>query len=152
MQETRFEGTLQWHGQSPDIAFDYDHFNRLATLSFAGGASVEASAASSFKGDDTLLNPETFMLASLMHCHFLTFMSIAAKSRAPIAAYSDSAVGTLAMKDGKTRFVEVTLRPKVRFANEADAAKLASLHEKAHQNCFMGNSVNFEIKVEPELG
>ena len=25
------------------------------------------------------------------------------------------------------------------------------LHDKAHANCFMANSVNFEVRVEPEL-
>lgn len=151
MQEEIFEGTLNWHGQSADTPFDYDHYNRSTTLQFVGGAQLEGSAGSSFKGDDTKLNPETLMLASLMQCHFLTFMAVAAKSRVPITSYEDQASGKLGMKDGKMRFVEVVLHPKVTLADPAQAEKLHRLHEKAHANCFMGNSVNFEVKVEPVL-
>ena len=54
--------------------------------------------------------------------------------------------------NGKTGFTSVTLRPKVAFADPAHAAKLAEFHERAHRNCFMSNSVNFPVTVEPDLG
>ena len=152
MEEPIFEGTLSWDGQPPDIPFDYDHYNRATTLDFAGGARIQASSPGVFKGDDTRANPETLMLGSLMQCHFLTFMAVAAKSGAPVTGYSDRAEGRLAIKDGKMRYVEVTLHPRVRFADPAHAEKLATLHAKAHANCFMSNSVNFTVKVEPDLG
>jgi organic hydroperoxide reductase OsmC/OhrA len=150
-QEPAFEGTLSWAGQPQDLPFDYDHYNRATTLEFAGGARIEASSPSVFKGDDTRANPETLMLGSLMQCHFLTLMAVAAKARMPVAGYSDRASGRLGMKDGKMRYVEVVLRPKVRFADPAHAEKLAWLHEKAHANCFMSNSVNFPVRLEPDL-
>lgn len=152
MEEPIFEGSLSWDGQPQDRPFDYDHYNRATTLEFAGGARIDASSPSVYKGDDRRANPETLMLGSLMQCHFLTFMSIAAKSRLPVAEYSDRASGRLAMKDGKMRYVEVTLRPRVRFADPANAVRLAALHEKAHVHCFMSNSVNFPVRVEPDLG
>lgn len=152
MEEPTFEGSLSWDGQPADQPFDYDHYNRATTLEFAGGARIDASSPSVYKGDDRRANPETLMLGSLMQCHFLTFMSIAAKSRLPVAEYSDRASGRLAMKDGKMRYVEVTLRPRVRFADPAHAERLAALHEKAHGHCFMSNSVNFPVRVEPDLG
>lgn len=152
MEEPTFEGTLSWDGQPADLPFDYDHYNRATTLAFAGGARIQASSPAVFKGDDTRANPETLMLGSLMQCHFLTFMAVAAKSRVPVAEYSDRAQGRLAMKDGKMRYVEVTLHPKVRFVDPAHAERLAALHEKAHANCFMSNSVNFTVKVVPDLG
>lgn len=152
MEEATFEGSLSWDGQPADQPFDYDHYNRATTLEFAGGARIEASSPAVYKGDDRRANPETLMLGSLMQCHFLTFMAIAAKSRLPVAGYSDRASGRLGMKDGKMRYVEVTLRPKVRFADPAHAQRLAALHEKAHAHCFMSNSVNFPVRVEPDLG
>ncbi len=84
-----------------------------------------------------------------MQCHFLTFMAVAIKTGLRVTAYSDRASGRLGMKDGKMRFVEVVLRPQVALAELVDAAKLASLHDKAHRNCFMSNSVNFTVRVEP---
>ena len=151
-QEPSFEGTLAWAGQPEDQAFDYEHYNRASTLAFDGGARIEASAPGVYHGDDSRANPETLMLGSLMQCHFLTFMAIAAKSRLTVVSYSDRASGRLGMLDGRTRYVEVTLRPRVEFADPSHAARLPALHEKAHSHCFMSNSVNFPIKVEPDLG
>ena len=150
-QEHQFEGRLAWQGQPEGTPFTYETIRRVARIEFDGGAAFEASAPAVFHGDDSLPNPETLMMASLMQCHFLTFMAVAAKSRAEVVDYSDRATGTLGMKDGKMRFVEVVLRPRVRLADAAQASKLDSMHAKAHANCFMSNSVNFTVRVEPDL-
>lgn len=150
--ELIFEGTLDWAGQAAERGFTYDSFERSTTLEFAGGARVECSAPAKYHGDGLKANPETLMLGSLMQCHFLTFMAVASKSGARVESYSDRADAILGMKDGKTRFISATLRPKVVFADPADGARLATFHHKAHANCFMSNSVNFPVTVEPELG
>lgn len=148
-QDDIFEGTLTWLGQPEGRPFTYETIERATRLDFPGGASIEASAPPQFMGDGSRANPETLMLGSLMQCHFLTFMAVAAKSGATVLSYTDSAVGTLGRKDnGKTGFVSVTLQPRV----ELDAAhqdRLAAFHDKAHRNCFMSNSVNFTVTVEP---
>lgn len=150
-QDDEFEGTLTWQGQSAGRPFTYETIDRATRLEFPGGAAIEASAPSQFMGDDSRANPETLMLGSLMQCHFLTFMAVAAKSGATVLSYSDSATGTLGRKDdGKTGFVSVTLRPQV-VLDEAHQDRLATFHEKAHRNCFMSNSVNFPVTIEPAL-
>ena len=144
-----FEGTLTWQGQPADRPFTYDTIERSTRLEFPGGAAIDASAPAQFMGDGSRANPETLMLGSLMQCHFLTFMAVAAKSRATVLSYSDSAVGTLGRKEnGKTGFVSVTLRPRVTLDAEHQD-QLAAFHERAHRNCFMSNSVNFPVTVEP---
>lgn len=146
--EPVFEGTLAWAGPNGQ-PFHYDHFDRSTRIEFKGGAIVHASAPGEFKGDDGKTNPETLMLGSLMQCHFLTFMAVASKSGARVLSYEDQASGTLAMKDGRMRYVQVVLRPKVRLADPAHQARLAVFHDKAHHHCFMANSVNFPVTVEP---
>jgi organic hydroperoxide reductase OsmC/OhrA len=47
------------------------------------------------------------------------------------------------------RMVEVVLRPQVRIADPAQVDRAIELHGKAHANCFMSNSVNFDVRVEP---
>ncbi len=148
-QETLFEGRLAWAGHPSDAPFNFDSFDRSTRLDFPGGARIDASAPAEFKGDDAKPNPETLMLASLMQCHFLTFMAVASKSGARVLSYEDQASGTLAMKDGRMRYVQVVLRPKVRLADPAHQARLAVFHDKAHHHCFMANSVNFPVTVEP---
>jgi len=146
--EHLFEGNLHWDGQPSDRAYDYANLHRGTRIEFDGGATLSASAPSVFHGDDRQPNPETLMMASLMQCHFLTFMAVAIKSGVRVTGYSDRAIGRLGMKDGKMRFVEVVLHPQVALAEAIDAGKLASMHDKAHRNCFMSNSVNFPVRVE----
>ncbi|MFN3566135.1 MAG: OsmC family protein [Burkholderiaceae bacterium] len=55
------------------------------------------------------------------------------------------------MKEGKMRMVEVLLRPQVRVTDAANVERAIELHAKARANCFMSNSVNFEVKVEPKV-
>jgi organic hydroperoxide reductase OsmC/OhrA len=68
-----------------------------------------------------------------------------------LVAYTDQATGTLAIKDGKMRMIEVQLRPRVTVADASQVERALALHEKAHANCFMSNSVNFEVKITPEV-
>lgn len=151
-QDGIFEGSLVWQGAPTGQPQDNETLDRTTRLEFKGGATATASAPAEFSGDDALLNPETLMLGSLMQCHFLTFLAVATKSGATVLSYSDEASGSLGKKEnGKTGFVSVTLRPKVRLADPAHADRLAAFHDKAHRNCFMANSVNFPVNVEPDL-
>jgi organic hydroperoxide reductase OsmC/OhrA len=147
----QFNGTLEWLGQREGQAFTFESFGRDSRISFEGGAVIQASATAGFHGDAARPNPETLMLASIMQCHFLTFMAVASKSGVDVQAYSDSASATLGKRDGKTCLVDMVLRPRVRLASAIDPARFRSLHDKAHANCFMANSVSFEVHVEPEL-
>jgi organic hydroperoxide reductase OsmC/OhrA len=51
---------------------------------------------------------------------------------------------------GGGSFKEVTLNPVFTVADEAMSAKAISLHNKAHEICYIANSVNFDVKCNPE--
>ncbi len=147
-QEHVFEGNLRWTGQTQPTD-DKLKLERSYVLEFAGKAPLPGSSPAVFKGDDSLHNPETLMVASLMACHHLTFLALAERAGIAIAAYRDHAVGRLAIRDGKMRMVEVVLHPCVVVTDPAMASRAHALHEKAHANCFLSNSVNFDVRVEP---
>jgi organic hydroperoxide reductase OsmC/OhrA len=47
---------------------------------------------------------------------------------------------------------QVTLRPRVSFAGTRPSAQEhAALHERAHEKCFIANSVKSEVRVEPRI-
>ena len=48
----------------------------------------------------------------------------------------------------KTRFTRIVLRPKVAFEAEVDAETLERLHHKAHELCFVANSLTCPVEVE----
>ena len=146
----RFEGALRWTGSAAE-ADGRLQLARAYRIEFAGKAPIEGSSPAVFSGDDGRHNPETLMVASLMACHHLTYLAVCERARIRLTGYSDVGAGTLAMRDGKMRMVEVRLRPRVTVADAGQVERALALHEKAHANCFMSNSVNFEVKVEPEV-
>jgi len=79
-------------------------------------------------------------------------VSAATSARAGIAvvSYIDEARGTMAMRDGKMGFTEVTLQPVVTIA-DGDLPKALALHERARQECFIANSVNFTVRHEASV-
>jgi organic hydroperoxide reductase OsmC/OhrA len=67
-----------------------------------------------------------------------------------VDSYVDEAVGHLEKNTaGKMAITRVELRPKIVFggAKQPTAADLDALHEKAHKECFIANSVTTEVTV-----
>ena len=51
--------------------------------------------------------------------------------------------------DGRMAMTKVTLCPQVTWGGEAPSAEvIAELHHKAHEACFIANSVNTEVTIE----
>lgn len=150
-QQHLFEGELHWTGQPGEDEHGKLKLERSFVIRFKGKVPIEGSSPSVFRGDDARHNPETLMVSSLMACHHLTYLSVCERAGVRVLEYSDNGTGTLAMKDGKLRMVEVVLWPQVRIADAAQIDLARELHAKAHANCFMSNSVNFEVKVQPAV-
>jgi organic hydroperoxide reductase OsmC/OhrA len=49
--------------------------------------------------------------------------------------------------EGRVALTTVTLRPRIDC--DADRATLDGLHHKAHEVCFIANSVRTDVRVEP---
>lgn len=150
-QQHTFEGALQWTGQAAEDAQGKLKLERAFVVRFDGKAPIEGSSPAVFNGDDGRHNPETLMVSSLMACHLLTYLAVCERAGVRVVEYADGGVGTLAIRDGKMRMVSVVLRPRVRVADAAQTGTARELHAKAHANCFMSNSVNFEVTVEPTV-
>ena len=105
--------------------------------------------------DASAVDPEEAFVASLSSCHMLWFLSIAAKRKFCVDAYTDNAKGVMDKNaDGKMAMTIVTLRPKVTFSGEKlpTQAQVEELHHQAHEECFIANSVKTEVRCEPVFG
>jgi organic hydroperoxide reductase OsmC/OhrA len=112
-----------------------------------GMQSLPASSATEFDGDGDRANPESLLVAALSSCHMLWFLALARKRGFAVASYEDDANGVL---DGK-RFTAATLRPRVRWEAESPPPEaIEALHDRAHNLCFVANSVDFPVEVEPQ--
>ena len=56
--------------------------------------------------------------------------------------------------DGRIRMTHITLRPLIRFGGERrpSEAELADLHHRAHEDCYISNSMTAEIRIENHDG
>ena len=81
----------------------------------------------------------------------LTFLAIAARRRLEVDEYEDAAAGFLEKNaEGRLAITRVALHPRISFAGgDPPEREIEQLHERAHQQCFIANSVRTEIVVEP---
>lgn len=142
-----FEARLTWTGETRD----YDSYARTHRIEVPGKPVLTGSSAVEFKGDAGLHNPEDLLVAALASCHLLSYLAVAARARIVVLAYEDAASGTMRLVERRIRFSEVILRPTVTVARGTDLAKANALHEKAHDVCFIANSVNFPVRHEAEI-
>lgn len=139
---------IVWQRRSED--FTYATYNREHEWRFKGNVAVPASAAPQFRGSSTCPDPEDAFVASLSSCHMLTFLAVAAKRGYVVDRYDDAAVGHLEKNaHGKLAITRVQLSPVVAFSGTRlpDAAQLARMHDLAHQECFIANSVLAAVTV-----
>jgi len=149
--EHHFECRLSWTGARRGPTTSYQAYSRDLLVEVEGKPPLPGSAAPSFRGDGKVHNPEELLVAALSECHCLSYLALAALGGIAVVGYEDRATGTLAKIDGKFRFREVTLRPRVWLAAGANADAARALHEKAHRECFIASSVNFPVRHEPEI-
>jgi organic hydroperoxide reductase OsmC/OhrA len=133
--------------------FTYEQYGRDHRVTYGTGTAQDVSAASEYRGNPALPNPEELLVAALSSCHMLTFLAIAAKKKLVVERYQDDAVGTLARPEGgPMQVTEVTLKPRVTFSGEPpDQATLASMHEQAHRGCFIANSVKTVVRIDAAI-
>lgn len=147
-----FETTLRWPAIATQPLPPEPTYSRNSILGGAGKPDMPGSSPTVFGGDATRYNPEELLLMSLAQCHMLTYLAIAAKKRMTILAYEDHATGTLNVGEhgtrGKMSMQEVILHPRVTVAKGTNLVEAEAIHEKAHANCFIANSVNFPVKHE----
>ncbi len=152
---SEYRATVEWARATAD--FDYQTYNRSHTLSFEGGISVPASAAAgntpSTAAGAPGVDPEQAFVASLSSCHLLWFLHIASQAKLVVERYADEASGVLEKNvEGRMAMTRVTLRPAVKFTGrQPSAQEHAQLHERAHDKCFIANSVKTAVTVEPRL-
>jgi organic hydroperoxide reductase OsmC/OhrA len=150
-REHHYQVGLTWTGAARGPTSSYQAYSREYVVEIEGKPTLRGSADPLFRGDASLHNPEDLVVAALSSCHMLSFLAEAARLGLKVVAYSDSAVGTMHFGGGSGQFVSVALHPRVVVPAGSDPAMIHSLHEKAHQSCFIARSVNFPVSHEVSI-
>jgi organic hydroperoxide reductase OsmC/OhrA len=149
-----YTATIRWE-RTGDGDFAKGQYSRAHEWTFDGGLTIPASPSPHIVpapwNDPSGVDPEEAFVASLSSCHMLFFVDFARRAGVVVDAYVDEAEGALEKRrDGKMAMTRVTLRPQITWNGEApDAATVAGLHHKAHEACFIANSVTTEVTIEP---
>src|SRR5256885_14141176 len=148
-----YTATIRWSREGAE-GFAKGQYSRAHEWAFDGGAVVPASASPHIVpapwSDAAGVDPEEAFIASLASCHMLFFVDFARRAGLVIDAYVDEAQGVLEKRaDGKMAMTRVILHPRVTWADQQpDEATLADLHHRAHEACFIANSVTTEVAVD----
>lgn len=149
-----YTATIRWT-RKDDSDFLKGQYSRAHTWQFDGGVTVAVSPSPQIVpqpwSDLNAVDPEEAFVASLSSCHMLFFIDFARRARFVVDSYVDNAEGVLDKRpDGRTAMTRVTLRPQVQWGGESqpDAASIADLHHRAHEACFIANSVTSEVTIE----
>ena len=148
-----YTATIRW-SRSGAGDFAKVQYSRAHEWAVDGGAAVPASASPHVVpapwSDPAGVDPEEAFIASLSSCHMLFFLDFARRAGFIIDGYVDEAEGVLEKRgDGKIAMTRVTLRPRVTWAGKPPGeAALADLHHRAHEACFIANSVTTEVVVQ----
>ena len=140
---------LDWTGNRGTGTSGYRDYDRAFEVNASGKGAPAGSSDPSFRGDRTRWNPEEMLLSALSSCHMLSYLHLCADTGVVVLRYADEATGAMELQgDGSGRFVSVTLRPRVQIARENSVETARQLHHRAHELCFIANSVNFPVSCE----
>jgi organic hydroperoxide reductase OsmC/OhrA len=148
----RYEARITWRRDG--AAFSDNRYSRGHEWSFDGGVRVPASSSPAIVPEPLSLanavDPEEALVAATASCHMLWFLSLAARRGYVVERYEDAAFGEMGEVDGgRVAFTRITLRPAIEFHGDRrpDATDLAALHERAHAECFIANSLKCAVVV-----
>lgn len=144
-----FTSHLTWSGAANGPTVDPKTFSRDLEVSPGGRQPLPMSAAPAYRGDPARTNPEELLVASVSACQALTYLFLAARAGIEVIAYSDEGEGRLGLVDGRMRMTHVRLRPRITLARPGDEARARALVDKAHSQCFIGNSLTSQVEIDP---
>ena len=140
-----FDVATAWSGSTDDYA-TYDRTHRVTTA----GGELELSADAAFLGNPERPNPELLLVAAASSCQLLSFLAVAARSGVEVLDYRDDARGLMPEDEHPVRITRITLRPVVTVRG-ADPPRVERLLHKAHEQCYIANSLTARIELDPRI-
>ena len=141
-----YEARLQWTGST---GLGWENYDRAHTVTAPPAERELTVTTGEAKGDPAQLNPEQLVVMAASSCQMLMFLHLAAKARIDVVEYKDEATGLMLLDEETVRITEITLRPRIVVAGDASDERVVKLAELGHEQCFIANSLNSEIHLEP---
>ena len=143
---------IRW--QHDGGSFAKRQYSREHSWTFDGGVTVPASPSPSVVpvpfSNPANVDPEEAFVAAISSCHMLSFLFAAANAGFTVSNYEDEAVGHMTKNDRGVPWVsQVELKPRIVYSGDKTptAGQEAELHHRAHESCYIANSVLTAIVV-----
>lgn len=148
--EHTYQIKTEWTGKEADGNKNIRTYSRSHTISNQGKPDLHLTTDNAAVGDKSKLNPEDLLVSAISSCHMLSYLYACAMEGIIVTEYIDQAMGVMIEKpNGGGQFKSVTLNPNIKVKHEDMIPKAIELHHKAHEICYIANSVNFEVICNP---
>ena len=144
----RYETRLSWSGST---GLGWDGYDRAHSATAPPAEQEVRLTTGEAHGDPSILNPEQLLLMAASSCQMLWFLHLAAKARIDVVAYEDGAEALMPEDEEPVRISEITLRPRIVVNGEAPEDRVQKLVDQAHGYCFIANSLNSSMRIEPTV-
>lgn len=144
--------TIHWTRSNGD--FVRGQYSREHSWIFDGGVTVPASPSPQVVpkpwSNPANVDPEEAFVAAVASCHMLTFLWLASKGGWVVDSYTDEAVGVMTKNERGVHWVSsIRLRPRIVWHDPLPSeSEIDRLHHRAHEECFIANSIRTSVSVE----
>ena len=148
MAANTYETRVHWTGST---GLGWEHYDRTHVATAPPAEQEVRVTTGESKGDPAILNPEQLLLMAASSCQMLWFLHLAAKARIDVVEYEDSATALMPTDREPVRITEVVLRPRIVVSGDASEGRVRKLANTAHEHCFIANSLNSTMRIEPTV-
>jgi len=148
-----YRATADWSLKDGED-FATGRYSRGHAVTFGSGFEAPGTASPHIVGNKWsvpgAIDPEEMLVGAINTCHMLSFLHVAREAGFIVTRYRDAAVGIMEKNAAGELWVsKVTLRPEITYGGPRPGAHQSEhLHHKAHEVCFIANSLKTEIVVE----
>jgi len=145
-----YEVNVKWEGNNAEGTKNIRTYTRNHIAKIGNKPELHLTTDNKAVGDANKLNPEDLLVTAIASCHMLSYLYVCSLDGIVVLDYTDKANGLMTEKEkGGGSFDVVELNPVVIVADESMIEKAIELHHKAHEICYIANSVNFEVRCNP---
>jgi organic hydroperoxide reductase OsmC/OhrA len=113
--------------------------------------SIHVSTPAQLGGEGKLWTPEYLFLSSINSGFMTTCLAYADKMALAVAHFECSILGQIEIIEGRYKFTNINLYPKLFIAEEALRKKAAIVLNKTHKYCMITNSINAIVFYHSEV-
>jgi peroxiredoxin-like protein len=104
-----------------------------------------------FGGEGKNWSPEHLLLSAISSCFMTTYLAFAKKLNFEISHFECNTIGQIQIVEGRYKFTNINVYPKIFIAKEGLREKANTVVEKTHKYCLVTNSLNVNVFFHTEV-